>query len=252
MLANREVTLRLSKRLNVLDSLINHQYAEIWDGCCDHGLLGATLLTRHAADIIHFVDIVPELMTQLEQKLLTYYPTQDTALSSKHSLWRVHCHDMAQLQLKASSKRQLIILSGIGGDLMSHIISQIKVNNPTHYIDFLLCPVNNSYYLREQLIALNCELYQEVLVEENHRFYEVIYVSGGQHRHSVQNTNVQATLTNVGHSIWYDANGEPNLSAIRYYKKLINHYKNMTISNPDAIEILNQYRSLNLGNITTA
>jgi tRNA (adenine22-N1)-methyltransferase len=248
---NREIKLRLSKRLNVLDSLVNDQYAEIWDGCCDHGLLGATLLKRHAADIIHFVDIVPELMIQLEQKLLMFSPTQDTTLCNKHSRWQVHCLDMAQLQLKTHSERQLIILSGIGGDLMSHIISQIEANNPTHNIDFLLCPVNNSYHLREKLLALGCTLYQETLVEENHRFYEVIYVSGRHCSNTAQRTNVQPTLTNIGHSIWHNVNGQPNLSAIRYYRKLINHYTNMIKSNPDALNILKQYRSLNLDNMAT-
>ena len=36
--------------------MIPDGYDHIWDCCCGHGLLGMTLLARHAAEHIHFVE----------------------------------------------------------------------------------------------------------------------------------------------------------------------------------------------------
>jgi len=50
--------------------MVTSQYEHIWDCCCDHGLLGYALLSRlNAMNIpcnIHFIDIVPPLMAELE------------------------------------------------------------------------------------------------------------------------------------------------------------------------------------------
>jgi len=51
--------------------------------CCDHGLLGAALLAQQAAPHIHFVDVVPELMQQLENKLTRFFPKS----GEPHSHW---------------------------------------------------------------------------------------------------------------------------------------------------------------------
>ncbi|HTG55937.1 MAG TPA: SAM-dependent methyltransferase, partial [Niabella sp.] len=63
-------------------------YTHIWDCCCDHGLLGAALLSRQAAAHIHFVDIVPELMHELKNKLQRFFPADAlTANKSTNSQW---------------------------------------------------------------------------------------------------------------------------------------------------------------------
>jgi tRNA (adenine22-N1)-methyltransferase len=226
---------------------VTNSYYAIWDGCCDHGLLGASLLTRHAAKIIHFVDIVPELMTQLQQRLLTFFPMENTTANYADCRWQVHCADMATLSLDNTSEPQLVILSGIGGDLMSNMVSALLENNRTRYVDFLLCPVNNSYTLRTTLLDLGCALYQELLIEDNGRFYEVMFVSGGRKREA-QTTmlTIDSTLTAVGHDIWHQNNGSACSAAMTYHKKLINHYRNMVKSSTNADVILQQYLNLRL------
>ena len=78
-------SLKLSKRLTHIDHMVTSDYTHIWDCCCDHGFLGASLLSRQAAPNIHFVDIVPELMTKIESKLQQFYlnslSTLDNTLS---------------------------------------------------------------------------------------------------------------------------------------------------------------------------
>jgi hypothetical protein len=57
--------LKLGKRLKQIESMVTSDYTHICDCCCDNGLLGAALVSRHAAPHIHFVDVVPELMREL-------------------------------------------------------------------------------------------------------------------------------------------------------------------------------------------
>ena len=74
---------KLSKRLQAINNMIDTHYQNIWDCCCDHGLLGLTLLNRKTADIIHFVDIVPSLTTRLESLLEKYFGGSPLPLAEK-------------------------------------------------------------------------------------------------------------------------------------------------------------------------
>ena len=73
--------------------------------------------------------------------------------------------------------KHLIIIAGVGGDLITQFIHDIHRKHPNVNIDFLLCPVNQQFSLRQTLITLNFSLQSEILVEENRRFYEIILVS---------------------------------------------------------------------------
>ena len=42
-----QITLKLGNRLRQLERMIDQRYSQIWDCCCDHGLLGMSLLQRH-------------------------------------------------------------------------------------------------------------------------------------------------------------------------------------------------------------
>lgn len=63
--------------------MVTSEYTHIWDCCCDHGLLGAALLSRQAGSYIHFVDIVPELMSELKNKLQRFHPKELAATGSQ-------------------------------------------------------------------------------------------------------------------------------------------------------------------------
>jgi len=198
------------------------QYDHIWDCCCDHGLLGFALLSRQAASNIHFVDIVPELMTELEGKLQRFY---SPSCNSSNPTWQIHCLDVAKLPLKECEGKQLIIIAGVGGDLMIQFIEAIHQQYPSLHLDFVLCPVHHQFSLRQKLIELNFSLKDEVLVEENRRFYEVILVSSS--------SEIKRKINPVGDKIWQpvssvDSSGHSSEQAettSRYLTKTLSHYQ---------------------------
>ncbi len=201
--------MKLSKRLAQINQMVLPGYDHIWDCCCDHGFLGASLLNRQAAKHIHFVDIVPKLVSEVERKLIRFY-----ANSEAH--WSTHCIDVATLPLTEYSGKQLIIIAGVGGDLMQHFITALHEQNPNLKLDFLLCPVHHQFNLRQMLNQLNFGLKEEVLLEENGRFYEILYVS----THKQQDMPIALT----GTQIWHANSAEQSAAINHYLTATLNHY----------------------------
>jgi tRNA (adenine22-N1)-methyltransferase len=192
--------------------MVASHYDHIWDCCCDHGLLGCALLAQQAngniPNHIHFVDIVPELMDELDKKLHRFY--SDLA-------WRTHCLDVAKLPLIEYKGKQLIVIAGVGGDLMIEFIESIYQQHKSMSIDFLLCPVHHQYALRQKLIDLDFSMKDEVLVEDNQRFYEVILVSTTR--------NQMHKINPVGNKIWQPESQKQAEIAEKYLHKTLNHYQ---------------------------
>ena len=211
--------LKLGKRLQKNDQMEASHYSHIWDCCCDHGLLGSSLLSRQVANIstnipskIHFVDIVPELMVDLENKLQRFYI---------NSSWQTHCLDVASLPLEQYEGKHLVIIAGVGGDLMIKFIEEIYKKHKSLKIDFLLCPVHHQFSLRSKLIALDFSLKDEKLVEENNRFYEVLLVSSS--------SDSESKISSVGDKIWLPETQKQTEIAKRYLTKTIAHYQRMML-----------------------
>ena len=215
-------------------------YDHIWDCCCDHGLLGAALLERQAAQQIHFVDIVPDLMHELKTKLAHFYPESSESTSSVQ--WQVHCMDVSALPLQKHSRKHLVIIAGVGGDLMTELVSAIYQKNPAVDIDFLLCPVHHQFTLRQRLIELNFSLKTECLLEENHRFYEILFVS------TAKDINLpNAPIAAVGNLIWKSETPEQSKIAAAYLKKTLEHYKRTQRSRKtDVQHIVDAYSAITL------
>lgn len=190
--------------------MVTADYTHIWDCCCDHGFLGASLLSRQAAQNIHFVDIVPELITNVENKLQQF-------CHNSASNWQTHCIDVAKLPLNQYQGTHLVIIAGIGSDLMIQFIHSIYHQHPKANIEFLLCPVNQQFALRKKLIDLNFSLKQEALVEENRRYYEVLLLSSK----SDKNCPVSAT----GQHIWQADTAKQARIVKQYLEKTLNHYQ---------------------------
>lgn len=220
--------MKLSKRLKAIDNLITAEYTHIWDCCCDHGFLGAALLSRNAAKTIHFVDIVPELMLTLEQKLEKFYPT--------HS-WKTHCIDVEALPLRQYQGKQLVIIAGVGGDLMIQFINAICQQHQDLEIEFLLCPVHHQFSLRQTLIDCQFGLINEVLVEENKRFYEIIHVT--------TNKNSGTQVSDVGEKIWMPESDKQAQIAKQYLTKTLSHYQRIQLGNAtDVQHIVDAYQGI--------
>jgi tRNA (adenine22-N1)-methyltransferase len=253
--------LKLSKRLQQLDKLVTTNYDHIWDCCCDHGFLGSALLTRQAANIIHFVDIVPELMSALNYKLNQFYPEQnlnaqagyDKSTSNKvfdESLWKTHCIDVNTLPLQQYQGKHLVIIAGVGGDLMSEFVTSICQQHPQLHIDFLLCPVHHQYTLRKQLSNLDLTLKQEVLIEENKRFYEALLLSSATMLlssaiNSSHKPNLKLTL--AGESLWQAKNEQEYKTAQQYLSKTLQHYRRIQQGGRvDVASIIEDYEAVKI------
>ncbi|MCL1113639.1 tRNA (adenine(22)-N(1))-methyltransferase TrmK [Shewanella basaltis] len=233
--------MKLGHRLTQLNNMIPTGYTHIWDCCCDHGLLGAALLARQASPTIHFVDIVPNLMQQLENKLQRFYPRQPIPQ------WQVHCIDVAKLPLSDYSESPLVVIAGVGGDLMIELVNSICLQNPQLHIDFLLCPVHHQYELRQHLIKLECRLIDEKLIEENRRFYEILYIRRDP-KLPVNVANDSLTdIDPIGNVIWQASDAAQQDIAMRYLAKTIAHYSRINQSRSgNTSQALKEYQQVNI------
>ncbi len=199
-------------------------YEHIWDCCCDHGQLGMALLARRAAHKVHFVDRVPALMADVEsslQRFFAHLPRQS---------WQVHCADVSQLPLPAAG-RQLVILAGVGGELLVELVTALLNAHPGQALEFILCPVRQQYQVRQALRAMNLGLLAESLLQENNRFYEVLHVTTARDA---------APVSPVGAQMWdFDQATHRD-----YLRRTLNHYQRMLQRNPAAAEVITAYKQL--------
>jgi tRNA (adenine22-N1)-methyltransferase len=224
---------KLGKRLKKLASLVDDHYDHIWDCCCDHGYLGAELLTRSLNAHLHFVDIIEPIMHELETKLCVYF-------SQNQHDWSVHCLDAGKIPLNRYSGKHLIIIAGVGGDLMLRIMNEIQTNFPESDIDFLLCPVHHQFKLREQLSNWQYGLLYECLIKENQRFYEIIKVSA-----PASSSTSEKTIHPVGEAIWLWHNDQERKNTQQYLSESICHYQRMLLSHDsDVLHIVQAYQSI--------
>lgn len=229
--------MKLSTRLQQLDSMVTAKYTHIWDCCCDHGLLGQRLLERQAASqTVHFVDIVPQLIKTLKADFQLKFGNSDGL--APH--WQTHCTDTALLSLDNYSGRQLVIIAGVGGDQTRDLVAALIKRNPAADLDFLLCPVYHQFSLRELLIELDFRLLSEYLVCDNKRYYELLLTS-----RTDDATKNQSRISKVGSDIWTCDNPQQTKVATHYLNKTISHYKKKQTAAGDKIDrIVKAYQSV--------
>ena len=221
-LSNDTNLMKLSNRLQTLHSLVSNDYQHIWDCCCDHGFLGVQLLSDNKAPQIHFVDIVPSLMNELEEKLARYFPENNKAEQTVTSYWQTYCMDVAAIPLEKHTGKHLVIIAGVGGDLTQKLVDDIHRQHPDKAIDFLLCPVHQQFELRSHLKALNFGLIDELLIEENRRYYEILLVSNNSGE--AEKNQAVSEISNVGDKIWTPSCDEQVKVSHQYKAKTLQHY----------------------------
>ncbi|WP_371373351.1 tRNA (adenine(22)-N(1))-methyltransferase TrmK [Thalassotalea aquiviva] len=198
---------KISHRLLNITEMISKPYQQVWDCCCDHGLLGLHLLEHKIANDVVFIDIVPELMQKLVKKLSSL--EQRTHNFPK---WQVKCEDVGFITLdKALKQTPLFIIAGVGGDLTLELVRSICQRNDNHQLEFLLCPVHHNATLREGLTSLGFGLINERIVKENQRFYEIIHVSQAINQPIVEIGSIMWDLTTPVHQ--------------EYQQKRLQHYQ---------------------------
>lgn len=242
-------TKSLGKRLSAIDRMISTGYDHIWDCCCDHGLLGIHLLRRNAAPYIHFVDVTPQLIDDLEDKLRTFFAQPPPP----NSQWLTHCQDAHDIPISKVEGQHLMVIAGVGGDLardiVQSLISEVNSNKADQSIDFLLCPVRQHYSLRQSLKAQGCRLKKELLVEENKRIYEVILCTYARNQ-ADSDAEALPLVCETGDEIWHAIDMQQVKLARRYLDLLVKHYSRMTASGSrDAEQMLKAYESIEISRL---
>lgn len=102
---------RLSERLKTIASLLGNA-SEYWDVCCDHGLLGMTLLRETDARVA-FVDRVPELTNHLIMSAEMNLSSDELARASFHAC------DARDLE---GPIRGAVAIAGVGGETIARIV----------------------------------------------------------------------------------------------------------------------------------
>lgn len=220
--------MKLSPRLEQIDRLVSRRYEHIFDCCCDHGFLGQSLLQRQAADTVHFVDVVAPLMDQLQQRLSTEFSEYPM-----HS-WQVDCQDVAELRLPEQGTT-LVILAGVGGDLMIDLVRALVNSHPERSLEFILCPVYHTYKVRKAMAALGFGMVDESLIRDNGHSYEIMHLSNDLTASGV------TPLSAVGCKMWDLSRPEHQ----RYLERTVSHYQQMAKGrHSEAKHILEQYQAL--------
>ena len=137
--------------------------------------------------------------------------------------------DVAQLPI-VPNKKNLIIIAGVGGDLLIELMRPIQSRNSDIELEFILCPVLHNYMVRCELIEMGFGLISETLVKENKRFYEVIHVSN----------QAAISLTNIGSEMWDLSDSDHQ----EYLNKTISHYQRMEVNPKCVRRVSEQYQEL--------
>lgn len=117
---------------------------------------------------------------------------------------------------------------------MIEFIKGIYQNHLNIELEFLLCPVNHQFILRQQLIQLDFSRQAEALVAENNRFYEIIQVS--------TKNDLHAQISAVGDNIWRGDTAEQSQTAADYLTKTLAHYERMQLNSKREVQhILDAY-----------
>lgn len=216
--------IKLGKRLTSIEKMVSTDYDHIWDCCCDHGLLGFQLLENNKAKHIHFVDVVAPLLEEIESKLTRFYRGE--------SQWYIHCDDVATLLLPHDkNQKHLIIIAGIGGQLLISLLTKLLPLTAGLNVEFILSPVHHNYQLRTFLNKQSCGLIHEAIVEENKRFYELIHFDN----------HCGVVISKVGEKMW-DFNNRQHQN---YLTQTLQHYQRMAKNpNIDVSEIIKAYQDL--------
>ena len=202
--------LKSGSRLGHLAAMVEPQYSTIWDCCCDHGLLGMSLLREQCADEVIFVDVVEDILSTLTARLERSFPQDQYR-------WQVHCKDINNIAVPAADS-QLFIIAGVGPHKTIAFINSLSASVPETLFDLLICSVHGSYRVREALIEKGYGLKNEQIIFENNRFYEAIYAS----------KNTDKPIVNTGSKMWrWSDAGHRD-----YWHRMVSHYRQKAKADP--------------------
>jgi tRNA (adenine22-N1)-methyltransferase len=209
----------LKERLLDVFTMIEGEYEEFWDTCCDHGNLGIHVFKNLDIKKVHLVDCVPGIIEKLKTKLARL------KLST-----HIELHNCVAQNINLSHKKSLVSICGVGGETAIEIIEGLSKKQNILLHDFIICAHHHIPQLRESLKSFGLKMKNQKLSFENNRAYEVLLVGAGGDQE----------VDLVGHSLF-------NLKDKRhrdYLERLVSHYEKKVLSDKSALHILDLYKSI--------
>ena len=198
-------------------------YELVWDCCCDHGLLGMSLLDKAYAHQLVFVDVLANQMRKLESSLREDFPLDEYN-------WHVRCDDVRNIVVPKINS-QLFIIAGVGGGQTVDFINSLSISAADTMFDILICSVHGSYFVRESLIDNGFSLIDEKIILDKNKIYEGIYAS----------KNSGKAIVNTGYSMW----NWKDLDHQCYWSRLVRHYAQRARNEPEKFRpIMEKYEAL--------
>lgn len=208
----------LSTRIEALVNITDENYEEIWDLCCDHGIIGISYANLHKPQKIYFIDQVEGII----DKLVLHLPSA----ISEETTFVATCMPAEKIRINENTKN-LVIMAGVGTETIIKTLKNLKAQNlkNTH---FLLSTHKHPQKLRKFLIDENFSLIKEKLIYEGRHFYEMLLID------SEKNNEISL----VGDQMW-DFHDKKHLE---YCDQLINYYEIKL--RHDRIEVQNLFDQL--------
>lgn len=153
-------SLRIKEILNLSK---DRNYQKVWDLCCDHGKIGHEIYQLGNCQKIEFVDCVQRIVLGLQNKL------------QENDNYTFTLKDAREVKIECSDN--LVIIAGVGGELVCEILESLKRNSYTHYFDIIISTNNSIHKVKDYLLNNNFKLIKIVVVNEGGFTYEILKLS---------------------------------------------------------------------------
>lgn len=179
----------LSERLKSIIQLIEPTDV-VYDLCCDHGDIGISAYESELAKNVYFNDQVADIIKRLKFKITNLYSYIPEGIFFEEK----------PAQLIKYKNNSTILLVGIGYDTIIKVLEQIP-NDSTLIVCSHTKPIELRNYLKNRF-----KLIDELLIEENAQFYEILKI----HRFRGKQLQIMGNYQNDAKFSRYLANLKPH------------------------------------------
>lgn len=202
--------IRLDQRLTTIANLVD--YGKVADVGCDHGKLGYYLVSTDRASEVIATDISAPSLAKAEE------------LAKENGVSDVMCARLGDgLECVRSDEVDTVIVAGLGGDVISDILSRAREENKV-FNHFLLSPNTHPEKVRKEIVASGHTIVYDDVLECAGKVYTVIKTQRGD-----------SVLDEA--QIKYGAFFKTNPNFAHYAKKEIENLENIYARNPQAVEL---------------
>lgn len=164
-------SLSLSPRLQTMVDQLKAPF-EVWDLCCDHGLVGQVAYSMGCFQKIFFVDKVPHIMNWLEQDFLDRF-----GFKKRPAKVKFMAEDATDMRLPGVGAN--IVIGGVGAFLINRILERIALGPRLRLV---LAPNKNPHLVKDKALSQGFILVKEILVlEEGRERWVLVFDSPAVH-----------------------------------------------------------------------